>query len=281
MRVAYFGGDMFYGCMELLIQSGHEIITLFTTTPNKDEYDYTQNICRQADALDIPIIRSKPTDKDIKELQQKGCDMILSAGYSYKIPWHESGIQYGINIHPSLLPEGAGPMPFPLVIIKGLKKTGVTLHKLSPDWDAGDILLQESFPLFGNENLEGLYCESHILAVALLKRFLESPEEFWNNSTPQMRQEGDYWPKPHPEEIIVNYSKDLQTINQHLRAYRFVFPDGSIEFISGVSFWQQSHNFEPGTILSNKNGTCLAAAADGLVCFTLETKPPPKYTIIS
>lgn len=137
------------------------------------------------------------------------------------------------------------------------------------------------FSLFGNENLEGLYCQSHTLAVALLKCFLESPEEFWNNTFPQVHQEGDYWSKPRPEEIIVDYSKDLQTINRHLRAHRFVFLDGSIEFISGVSSWIQEHNFDPGTILLRNGSTCLAAAADGLVCFTLETKAPPKYTIIS
>jgi methionyl-tRNA formyltransferase len=273
MRIAYFGGDMFYDCMELLTQSGHEIIALFTGTPGKNEYDPTQYVCRQAGALHIPIIRSKPTNEDIKELQRKGCDMILGAGYSYKIPWHESGIQYGINIHPSLLPEGAGPMPLPIVIIKGLKKTGLTLHKISPDWDAGAIVLQESFPLFGYENIEHLLHESQKLAVKLLKHFIESPEKYWNNSIPQVRKEGDYWPMPKPDAFLINYNQDVGIVEKYLRVHRFTDNQGNLEFISGVSFWQQSHNFEPGTTLSEKDGVHLVAAKDGLVCFKLEKKP--------
>ena len=273
MRIAYFGGDMFYSCMEQLLKTGHEIIALFTVAPNENEYDSTQNVCRQAEALGIPITRSKPTAEHINELQRKGCDMILVAGYSYKIPaWEGESIKYGINIHPSLLPEGAGPMPLPFVITKGLKRTGVTLHKLSQEWDDGDIVLQESFPLFGNENLEGLLCDSQKLATQLLERFLESPKQCWDNASPQTRQEGNYWPMPQPLDFIVCYTDDLLKISRHLRAHRFIDKEGNIEFISGVSFWEHPHNFEPGTILSQKNGMHLVAALNGLVCFNLEKK---------
>ncbi len=273
MRIAYFGGDMFHACMELLIQNGHEIIALFADVPGDDEYDLTRKICGQAEAHDIPVLRSKPADGDIKKLRSRGCDMILSAGYRYKIPpWHGGCIRYGINIHPSLLPEGGGPMPFPFVIVKGLKKTGVTLHKLSQDWDGGDIILQEKFHLSGHENLEDLLRESQTLATKLLRSFLDSPEECWNNAFPQVRQPGDYWPMASPERFIVDYNKDVKTVEKYLRAHRYVSPDGKVEFVSGVSFWRQEHKYEPGTIISQENNVFLMAAADGLVSFQLEQK---------
>ncbi len=273
MRIAYFGGDMFYSCMELLIQKGHEIIALFADVPGADEYDLTRNVCRQAEKHGIPVLRSKPADGDIKKLRSKGCDMILSAGYRYKIPpWHGGCIRYGVNIHPSLLPEGGGPMPFPFVIVKGLKKTGVTLHKLSQKWDDGDIILQEKFPLLGNENLEDLLSKSQTLATKILQDFLNSPEEYWDNAFPQTRQPGDYWPMAHPERFIVDYDKDVETVEKYLRAHRFVSPDGMIEFVSDVSFWQQKHNYEPGTIITQENNIFLIAAADGMVSFKLERK---------
>jgi methionyl-tRNA formyltransferase len=273
MRIAYFGGDMFYSCMEQLLKTGHEIIALFTVAPNENEYDSTQNVCRQAEALGIPITRSKPTAEDISELQRNKCDMILVAGYSYKIPaWEGENIKYGINIHPSLLPEGAGPMPLPFVITKGLKRTGVTLHKLSQEWDAGDIVLQESFPLFGNENLEGLLCDSQKLAVRLLERFLESPKQFWDNASPQTRQEGNYWPMPTSEDLTADFGQDVKTVSRYLRTFRVIDLEGNVAFVSSVYSWQHKHGLAPGTILSKKDNGCLATAADGFVCFKLEIK---------
>jgi len=283
MRIAYFGGDMFYTCMEFLLQNGHEIIALFTAPPNKgEEYDSTQNVRRQAEALGIPVIFSKPTEKNIRELQQKGCDMILSAGYPYKIPkWQGGCTRYGVNIHPSLLPEGAGPMSMPLVIIKGLKKTGVTLHKLSPEWDAGDIILQESIPLFGNENLEGLLCESQILAPILLQRFLKAPCDLWGKAIPQNRQDIDYWPMPRLEAFFTDYSKDLETINRHLRVHRKILLDGNIELISDISVWEQKHELKAGTVLLQNNGLHLIATKDGLVSFKIKSKSSPKYNLVN
>ncbi len=271
MRIAYFGGDMFYPCMELLMEKGHEIIALYTNRHDADEYDYTGNVRRQGKKLGIPVLYSKPADGDIKELCRKGCDMILSAGYRYKIPpWHGGSIRYGVNVHPSLLPEGGGPMPFPFVIVKGLKKTGVTLHKLSQKWDDGDIILQEKILLHGNENLEDLLGDSQILARKLLQDFLAAPEKCWDNAFCQIRQPGDYWPTADPERFIVDYSKGVEIVEKYLRAHRYINPDGRVEFVSDVSFWRQEHNHEPGTILSQENNIYTIAAADGLVSFKLE-----------
>lgn len=271
MRIAYFGGDMFYPCLELLLDSGHEIIALYTNLPDTDEYDYTKNICAQGESLGLPVLNSKPANDDITELRRKGCDMIVSAGYRYKIPpWQGGSLRYGINIHPSFLPEGGGPMPLPFVIIKGLKKTGVTLHKLSQNWDDGDIILQGKIHLRGNENLEDLLRESQTLATKLLRRFLNSPEDCWNKAFPQVRQPGDYWPMAHPDRFVVDYNKGVDRVEKYLRAHRFINPDGMVEFVSGVRFWQQDHHYDPGTIISQENNIYTMAAADGLVSFKLE-----------
>lgn len=80
--------------------------------------------------MNIPITQEPPTENHLKKLETQGCDLLISAGYTFKIPnWRKYNIKYGINIHPSILPEGAGPMPH--TILKGLYQTGVTLHKLT------------------------------------------------------------------------------------------------------------------------------------------------------
>ena len=49
-----------------------------------------------------------------------------------------------INVHPSLLPSYRGPAPIQRAIINGETRTGVTTMHLSPEMDAGDLILQEA-----------------------------------------------------------------------------------------------------------------------------------------
>jgi len=52
-----------------------------------------------------------------------------------------------LGMHPTLLPEGRGRASVPWAILKGLKKTGVSLFKLDSGVDSGPILLQEEILL--------------------------------------------------------------------------------------------------------------------------------------
>ncbi len=56
--------------------------------------------------------------------------------------------KYGaINLHPSMLPEYRGPAPLFWTFYDGCEETGLTLHRIAPGEDDGDILLQERIPL--------------------------------------------------------------------------------------------------------------------------------------
>lgn len=280
MKIAYFGGDMFFPCMQSLLKNKHELVALFTSKEKLQSYE-SQHVCKQAKLLGIPIYDSKPTVKDLQKLYTMDCDLILSAGYGYKIPsWEDSGIKYAINVHPSLLPIGAGPAPLPYIIMNGLRKTGVTIHKISQEWDGGDIIFNESFSLFGNENLEYLFCESQRLAVNLVDQFLESPDELWANAYAQLKGDRQYWPMPGELDFKANFADDLETIDRCLRAHRFVDGEGNIEYISNVSCWKQDHNHSPGEILSEDNGVHLVASSEGMVFFKLNKKSPYKFTYV-
>lgn len=282
MKIAYFGGDMFYGCMQLLLREGHEIVTLFTVPVEDGAFDITQHATKQAQTLNIPIIRRKPTDEDMQSLYELGCDMILSAGYGFKVPAHdEDKIPYAINVHPSLLPLGAGPMPMPMVIIKGLKETGLTLHKLTQDWDAGDIILQERFALNGEETLSDVLRSSQILAEKLLAQFLHNPKDCWSKAIPQQRSEGDYWPLLPKEDYEARYHKDFLSISRHLRAHRFIHPDGTVENVTHIRYQKRPHSYTPGTILHSDNGRYVIATRDGAIDFILERTVREDYPLLT
>jgi methionyl-tRNA formyltransferase len=53
----------------------------------------------------------------------------------------------GLNLHPSLLPEGRGPAPRFWTFRHGRALGGVTVHQVTPELDAGPIVAQATFPL--------------------------------------------------------------------------------------------------------------------------------------
>jgi len=77
-------------------------------------------------------------------LEEYQADFILLACFPYKIPENIRQIpkKQCVNIHPSLLPAYRGPHPVFWQLKFGEKRMGVSLHRVTEEWDAGDIILQ-------------------------------------------------------------------------------------------------------------------------------------------
>jgi len=76
---------------------------------------------------------------------------------------------YGINLHPSILPDLAGVYSYAWAIQLGRERHGVTIHEMIDEIDAGRILLQEIWPLTGDETAGALFerCERTGTEMAL------------------------------------------------------------------------------------------------------------------
>jgi phosphoribosylglycinamide formyltransferase-1 len=105
-----------------------------------------------------------------RALAEAGVDLAVLAGYDQFL--HRSYFEaFGgrtINIHPSLLPRhgGRGMMGAAVhvaVIAAGDAETGVTLHEVTPELDAGPILAQSRLPVRAGETAEEL--AERVLAV--------------------------------------------------------------------------------------------------------------------
>jgi phosphoribosylglycinamide formyltransferase 1 len=84
-----------------------------------------------------------------------------------------------INIHPSLLPAHGGRGMLGLevhrsVLASGDRETGVTIHEVTPELDAGPILAQARVPVLPGDDADRLaarvLAEEHRLVVATLGR---------------------------------------------------------------------------------------------------------------
>ncbi len=82
-----------------------------------------------------------------------------------------------INIHPSLLPRYRGAAPVQWALINGDKETGVSISKVTPRLDDGDIILQKIIKIGENENaielgqrLSEIGGELAVQAIKMLQR---------------------------------------------------------------------------------------------------------------
>ncbi|RME26791.1 MAG: methionyl-tRNA formyltransferase [Deltaproteobacteria bacterium] len=72
------------------------------------------------------------------------------------------------NIHPSLLPRWRGAAPVQWTLISGDTKTGVTIIKMTPRLDDGDILLQKSTKIDPDEDAERLSARLSEMAAGMM-----------------------------------------------------------------------------------------------------------------
>jgi phosphoribosylglycinamide formyltransferase-1 len=103
-------------------------------------------------------------------LTDAGVSLAVLAGYDQRLRASYFAAFRGgtLNIHPSLLPRhgGAGMMGLAVhaaVLAAGDAETGVTIHEVTPELDAGPIVAQASVPVVLGETPEEL--AARVLAV--------------------------------------------------------------------------------------------------------------------
>lgn len=219
MKIAYAGFDLMADALEALVcNANNELIKLFTCEVD-GVYEQKYKVERLAQILGSPATTDRITQQDIDELLDAGCELLISAGYYYKIPVDKRLPM--VNIHPSLLPYGRGAWPMPLAILDGLRESGVTVHKTEKDFDAGDILLQERFTIDRDETLVGFMEKVNRLLPSMMDRLTADFEALWNDARPQ--GEGAYQPQPDPLDYVLTAKDTVKDADRVLRAF-FGFP---------------------------------------------------------
>jgi formyltetrahydrofolate-dependent phosphoribosylglycinamide formyltransferase len=95
--------------------------------------------------------------------EEARCDLVLLAGYDQRLrdPYFAAYHGPTINIHPSLLPRhgGAGMMGLAVhqsVLDAGDVESGVSIHLVTRNLDAGPVLVQVHVPVVAGDDAESL-----------------------------------------------------------------------------------------------------------------------------
>jgi phosphoribosylglycinamide formyltransferase-1 len=94
----------------------------------------------------------------VRELRNRGVDLVCLAGFMRLLSaaFIEAFPDAVLNIHPSLLPAFPGVDAQRQALEHGVKITGATVHLVTPELDAGPIVLQSPVPVLDGDTVETL-----------------------------------------------------------------------------------------------------------------------------
>jgi methionyl-tRNA formyltransferase len=172
-------------------------------------------------------------------------DVIVIAGWSWKVPEPIVKRYACIGLHPSDLPKYRGGSPLQHQIIDGLTETQCSLFMLSHEFDEGPVLAKESMSLAGNMN--DIFDELIRVGAKLLNRsFLD-----WPNWRPEKQDNaaGFIRKRRKPEESRLEsnifQTHSLQDIYNIIRALGDPYPNAYIEDKKGNRMMFKEVEFIP------------------------------------
>lgn len=183
---------------------------IYTTLPAAPDYD---ELVFAAAGAGIPL-RALAPEALFAELAERLAAqpglVVLSFGLGAQIPADllTDPDHRFYNVHFSLLPHYAGPVPLFWQLRNGDARGGITLHQVAARLDAGPIALQREVPLYPGETY-GLY-NARLMeaAVPLVRELLQT---FSTGNGPALRAQDlsarSYQGKPREKDLLIDWQK--------------------------------------------------------------------------
>ncbi|MGO4705835.1 methionyl-tRNA formyltransferase [Microvirga sp. 2MCAF38] len=280
MRFAFVGIDFLGDVFQTLLDRGWKPLKLFSR-PCDEVYDFNDVTVAKAHSLNVPVQMSRIQPSDLMQLQERGCEALIVAGYPWLITGWEARIPYAVNFHPSPLPEGRGPYPLFRAVLDEFPEWGVTAHALAPSFDTGPIIAQDRFALTRSDTHDTLLTKCQMAAKRVAHTLADDLPGLWAQASPQ--GQGSYWPRATQRERTLDWTRNVDHILRTVRAF------GSIEVIAQIDSrhlhvwaangWTERHEYRPGTIVHRHRNHIVVAVGDGFIQlsgWSTEAKPVRK-----
>ena len=118
-----------------------------------------------------------PDEKIYSLLKEYECEYIFLSGYMKKLSLKLINEFNIINSHPSLLPKYGGSGMYGRYVHEAVMKneereSGVTIHKVSEEYDEGEILLQKKMTISQGETVDSLELKiKQLERIAIVEAF--------------------------------------------------------------------------------------------------------------
>ncbi|MDP8265780.1 MAG: methionyl-tRNA formyltransferase [Candidatus Aceula meridiana] len=225
MNIVFFGSDNCAAAnLENLIEFKHKVLAC-VTQPDKPKGRFLHlmaPLTKQV-ALKHEVEVLQPTnladEKFIAKLSSYSADLFVVISYGRILTNEILSIpkKFSINVHASHLPQYRGAAPINWAIINGEKETGVTIIKVSPQLDAGDIILQEKISI--NKKDDAISLKEKIIkrSLPLLLTAIGQIEKGAYQTVAQDSKKVNYAAKLTKEDGLIDWRKKAEEIDSLVR----------------------------------------------------------------
>jgi methionyl-tRNA formyltransferase len=263
-------GGMIYSLVNEIVRSlGHRVVGVVTSPGPKRRRSPTYLEVVAAVPPGVDVIVSNHPERWAAMLAPWKPDLIVSGGFPWRIPADVLALPRlgGINFHDALLPRHRGPNATGWAFRMDDAETGLTIHRITPEFDTGPVLAQARVPITDDDNLSTLMVKIVDHAPALLRQALERVAR---------GDPGDTQPESQATEAglfedtwrIIDWSQPARTIHNQVRSWVGLrdIPLGALAEIDGetllitrtrlVPDGPTPEPAPPGTVL-RRDGECL------------------------
>ncbi len=257
-------------CLNKLINSNINIRAVILPDKTNASRETLINIAKKAN-IDILEYQNTPNEPEfINRVKELNCDIGVICSFNHKLCKEllETTKDGFINCHPSILPNYRGANPYFHIINNGEKTSGITLHFADENFDTGNIITQESFPLMEKETMGMLFSRTNFMVANMLaKTLLRYQREGEIQSWPQ--EEGEFPKAPTIKgDLFINWGDSIVKTERLIRASNPFFNTltnfrgGYIRIVAG-DYKIEKHNKTPGEITKVTKDMLKIAAKDG------------------
>ncbi len=208
-------------------------------------------------------------------------DIVVVAAYGKILPdWIMKDPPLGaINIHGSILPAYRGAAPIQRAIMNGDVKSGVTILKVAPAVDTGDILMTAETDIEADETAGELFTRLSVMGAGLISEAVDLIESGLAEWTAQPK-EATYAPKIDKAEARLDWTRGAISLKNLIRGLN---PNPGAYFVrqgDRVKLWKSAAQPDngsrnPGEIIEIMPAGPVVACGDGALLLT-ELQPAGK-----
>jgi methionyl-tRNA formyltransferase len=196
-----------------------------------DEPGRRDEVIALASKLGLPVSRDTSLRSVSTLIENLQPDCVVVSSYNRILPPELLSRSRFINVHYAPLPEYRGRANVNWAIINGEKIAGITIHRMVPGLDAGNILFQETIPISGADTVGTLYerlnaIQRRVLGDAVAK-LLAGVE-----GTPQDESRASYCCARLPEDGEIDWRQETSAIDRLIRALAPPYP-GAFTWFEG------------------------------------------------
>src|SRR5579883_334725 len=231
MRIVMMGtGTFAEPTFEALLASfGGEVVGL-VTQPERDAGNKRgstrqtgKGMANIARAANVPVTQPESinTPEGVELLRNMRPDLLVVAAYGQILSKDVLSVptRGTINVHASLLPKYRGAAPVAYAILHGESQTGVTIIKVTPGLDSGDMILQESLDILPTDTTGALEAR---LATLGAKLAVEAARKYESGEPVEGRKQDPALvtkaPKIKKEFGLIDWTKPAGYIERFVRA---------------------------------------------------------------